>query len=81
MGEIMSVVRGAKSKAVTGYWQEFYIHKGHCSLCGNRGWLDTTKTAITATGVNSGKRQFCICPNGQEFRAQNCNLDALISCY
>jgi len=59
-----------KQKRVTDYWLAYYAHPTlHlCSLCGNSGIIDTTKTAISAAGMNAGMRNFCICPNGQEMR-------------
>lgn len=58
-----------KSKVVSNYWAAFYVSKNHlCSLCGNRGVLDTFRIAISAAGVNSGGKLFCICPNGQAMR-------------
>jgi len=58
----------AISKAVTKYWSEFYCDH-RCTLCGNTGIVDTTSTAISPSGEYVGKKQFCICPNGQEMRA------------
>ena len=58
---------GVKSKSLTNYWAEFYIQDKHCSLCGNSGVIDTT-------GINTpnkkmvGRKNFCICPNGQAIR-------------
>jgi len=59
--------QGPKCKAVTRYWLEFYGHDkfGICTLCGNSGIIDTTKTAVTAAGIHVGRKNYCICPNGQ----------------
>lgn len=60
-------MRGSKCKAVTDYWLKFYV-EGVCTLCGNSGYVDTRKTAVSPLGVKVGRRQPCICPNGQENR-------------
>ncbi len=52
---------------VTDYWLEFYINNGHCSLCGNHGYIDTTGVR-TPAGLEVGRKNFCICPNGQAMR-------------
>lgn len=56
------------NEAVARYWQEHYTQQGLCSLCGNSGVLDT-RGAKSAIGVRCGALHFCICPNGQRFRA------------
>ena len=65
----MSEKQGPMSKAVTKYWLAFYgdIHTGMglCTLCGNTGIIDTRQTAISPKGINVGRINFCICPNGQ----------------
>ena len=64
--------QGPKSKSVTRYWMEFYpeTHTGMglCTLCGNTGQIDTSQTAISPRGINVGRLNFCICPNGQALR-------------
>jgi hypothetical protein len=57
-----------KNSAVSNYWSEFYVVNGHCSLCGNRGILYTTVGATTPNGKDVGRKNFCICPNGQSLR-------------
>lgn len=57
----------AKSKIVTNYWVEYYADK-LCTLCGNRGVIDTHNTAISPAGYSSGRLNWCICPNGQYMR-------------
>jgi len=68
----MQCKQGPMSKAVTRYWLEFYgdIHTGTglCTLCGNTGKIDTRTTAKSPNGINVGRINFCICPNGQWFR-------------
>lgn len=65
----MSEKSGPKCEAVTRYWLEFYGDKttgiGLCTLCGNTGIVDTTMTAISPRGGRVGRKNFCICPNGQ----------------
>ncbi len=64
--------QGPKCKAVTRYWLEFYGDNktgfGHCTLCGNTGVIDTTLTAFSSAGIRVGRKNFCICPNGQALR-------------
>ena len=57
----------AKNEHVTNYWLEFYINDGHCSLCGQVGWIDTRKVK-TPMGISCGRINWCICPNGQALR-------------
>ncbi len=52
------------------YWLAHYVCDAHCSLCGNRGVIDTTGVT-TAAGFSVGRKNFCICPNGQSLREQN----------
>ncbi len=56
----------AKHYIVTNYWHEFYC-TDHCTLCGNHGVIDTTGTR-TPAGKLVGRKNFCICPNGQWLR-------------
>ena len=58
-----------KSEAVTDYWSEYYSAEGLCSICGNTGVLDTRGTK-TPAGVEVGRVNFCICPNGQALREE-----------
>lgn len=51
---------------VTRYWLRYYCD-GVCTLCGNSGQIDTTGVKAP-TGRAVGRRQFCICPNGQTQR-------------
>lgn len=62
----------AKNKTVVDYWAHFYLERHLCSLCGNSGIVDTTGVK-TAAGVVVGRRNFCICPNGQAIRHQDPN--------
>lgn len=60
----------ARREAITDYWAAHYLNDqvGLCSLCGNSGYLHTTYTAVSAAGVNAGRVNFCLCPNGQALR-------------
>jgi hypothetical protein len=54
--------------AVTEYWALNYVSPTtHCTLCGNWGTIDTTGTR-TPAGLLVGRKNFCICPNGQAMR-------------
>lgn len=59
----------AKNNTVINYWYKFFATQ-HCTLCGNSGVIDTTGTC-TAGGVHVGRKNFCICPNGQQKRASS----------
>lgn len=52
---------------LTDYWYAHYA-AGACTLCGNRGVIDTRGVA-THAGMVVGRRNYCICPNGQMMRA------------
>jgi hypothetical protein len=56
-----------KHYIVTKYWAEYYL-SSHCTLCGNSGHIDT-RGVRTPTGVDVGRLNYCICPNGQRLRA------------
>ncbi len=60
------------NKTITRYWLAHYANgiSGLCSLCGNSGEIDTRGTAISGAGINAGRVNFCICPNGQTMRSQ-----------
>lgn len=49
-------------------WADEFINNDLCGLCGNSGVIDTRHTAVSAAGVNSGGRFFCICPNGRAMK-------------
>jgi hypothetical protein len=55
------------AESLTQYWLDHYVHRDHCSLCGNSGVVDTTGVR-TPTGHECGRRNWCICPNGQAMR-------------
>lgn len=54
---------------VTKYWHEFYA-TDHCTLCGNHGVIDT-RGVRTPAGLEVGRLNWCICPNGQLLRRGN----------
>lgn len=56
------------------FWLEHYCDN-HCTICGNRGVIDSRSTAITPAGYKVGRLNFCICPNGQSLRKQNANIE------
>jgi hypothetical protein len=63
----MNSSNSIKNAKVTDYWAEFYIQDKLCSLCGNNGVIDTTGVK-TPLGKETGRKNFCICPNGQSIR-------------
>lgn len=50
-----------------GAWLEFMVN-GLCSLCGNRGVIDSRGVQSFA-GVECGGLHYCICPNGRALKA------------
>lgn len=58
------------SEQITNYWAKYYVNPTVqlCSLCGNRGIIDTRGRARSAAGVEAGKLNWCVCPNGQAYR-------------
>ena len=58
---------GIKNAKVGDYCIEFYTNKEVCSLCGNSGVVDTTGVK-SPRGVEVGRKNFCLCPNGQAIR-------------
>ena len=69
LGEVISERDKLRLKhdVVTNYWLDFYC-ADHCTLCGNWGWIDT-RGVRTPAGVQVGRVNYCICPNGQALRA------------
>ena len=59
---------------VENYWLKHYVNDGHCSLCGNVGIVDTTDVK-TPAGLTVGRKNYCICPNGQVARQAQVNVD------
>lgn len=61
-------------KVIVDFWYEHYLYKGHCSLCGNHGVIDTTGIK-TPAGFECGRVNWCICPNGLTLRQGNSNSE------
>lgn len=53
-------------------WLVEFTNKNMCSLCGQSGVIDT-RGLKTPAGLEVGKLNFCICPNGRALK--NCNAD------
>jgi len=53
---------------ITRYWLKHYCTE-HCTICGNCGVIDSRGTC-TAAGLEVGRLNYCICPNGQVLRNQ-----------
>ena len=76
----MTRFKGSKSASVSRYWLTHYLGStvnprmnmeiSICSLCGNTGIVDTTNSAFDAWGNNVGRKNWCVCPNGQAFRSK-----------
>jgi hypothetical protein len=56
----------AKHSVVKDYWLEYYCDK-LCTLCGNTRLIDT-RDIKTLTGLEVRRINYCICPNGQNYR-------------
>ena len=56
------------------FWFENYRTQ-HCTICGNRGVIDS-RGVTTSAGVSVGRRNWCICPNGQVFARRHKGLSA-----
>jgi hypothetical protein len=56
---------------ITNYWIRYYTDEDHgiCTLCGNSGVIHT-EGVKSAAGVEVGRANYCICPNGQTIREQ-----------
>jgi hypothetical protein len=46
----------------------------HCTLCGNRGVIDT-RGVRTPAGVEVGRLNYCICYNGITLRQQGADME------
>lgn len=53
-------------------WREF-LRNDLCSLCGNRGVIDTRGMKSPA-GVDCGDVHYCICPNGRAWKRLKATL-------
>jgi hypothetical protein len=56
---------------ITEYWYKYYA-TNYCTLCGNRGIIDSIGVR-TPAGLEVGRLNYCICPNGQILRRSNKN--------
>lgn len=68
-------MKAKKIKALLTYWFAHYCSKDHCTLCGNSGIIDS-RGLTTAAGLLVGRLNWCICPNGQAFRASGTEIKA-----
>lgn len=58
-------MRPISKNQMADFWIKHYSRTNHCSLCGNKGTIDTRGKVFTAAGVECGDKVWCICPNGQ----------------
>jgi hypothetical protein len=59
---------------VASYMLAMYTHeRGICTLCGNRGVVDTRGVRSPA-GLEAGRLNYCLCPNGMALRGQGADL-------
>lgn len=49
--------------------------EAHCTLCANTGIIDTTNSAISCSGHRPGRKNYCICPNGQRMKKQKVTIE------
>lgn len=56
------------------HWEEFIV-KGMCSLCGNKGIIDS-RGIRTPAGFECGGLHYCICPNGRALKKGNADKQA-----
>lgn len=66
-----------RNEIVTRYWLDHYTDK-HCTLCGNRGVIDTRGTK-TPAGFEVGRLNYCICPNGQIMRHECVPMESALA--
>ena len=68
--ELITIVKNEYDE----YLAEYSLHHfsdpetKFCSLCGNGGIIDTTETAISPKGLQTGRKNWCCCPNGVAHR-------------
>lgn len=55
-------MKGVQENVINEYWMKYYCGPVLCSLCGNKGIIDTRLTA------REGRLNYCICPNGRVMR-------------
>ena len=66
-----------KNKAVIDYAMKHYVTE-HCTLCGNRGVIDT-RGVSTPAGLVVGRLNYCICPNGQAMRSYKAAMEPAVT--
>lgn len=69
------------NKSITEYWSKHYVEGCLCSLCGNTGIIDTRSSAVSPSGIRSGRLNWCICPNGQTYRNGGWHMDEVFERY
>ena len=67
-----------QEKVIDDYFWKHYENNdvpfGLCSLCGNSGVIDTRGTAVSGAGVDAGRLNYCLCPNGRAMREAKSEL-------
>lgn len=66
----------AVADCIADFWSDNLVKDHHCSLCGNYGVLDT-RGVRTAMGVEVGRLNYCICPNGMSLRNAGADLSKM----
>lgn len=66
----------AVGDCIADFWADNLVRDNHCSLCGNYGVLDT-RGVRTAMGVEVGRLNYCICPNGMALREAGADLSQM----
>lgn len=51
--------------------EEFSTDNGFCIICDNDGIIDTTGRVHERSGLPSGGRAWCICPNGRQLKRKS----------
>lgn len=59
---------------VEAYAMHYYVTQQYCTLCGNRGIIDT-RGVQTATGGVVGRLNYCLCPNGMALRHEDGDME------
>ncbi len=63
----------ADNKHLLEYWFDNLLQDNVCSLCGQTGIIDT-RGVRNANGIEVGRLNYCICPNGQKLKTANFTL-------
>ncbi len=67
-------MKGRRNKKLDDYWLANYV--SDCTLCGNTGVIDTRGTT-TPAGLEVGRLNYCICPNGRGYRVRSIPLESI----